>query len=133
MRRVWLLAWLAMVACSDRTAESGVRGLAAGSSPAAPSQANGLGKESIPAEWTIAEDTSRTGEVTTASLQLPNAKGIEGLLDDEAPRLVLRCLDGRVEASIDMELSDTLESAADSNEAQARTVRIQLDSAPPCE
>jgi hypothetical protein len=61
------------------------------------------GKELIPAEWTVAEDTSETGDVTTISLQLPSARHIGGLLDEEAPRLVLRCLDGRVQAFIDTE------------------------------
>jgi hypothetical protein len=74
-------------------------------------------RELIPAEWTVAEDTSVTGDVTTVSLQLPAAKDISGLLETEEPRLVLRCMDGRVEGFIDIE----------------QPVSIQLDSAPACE
>jgi hypothetical protein len=89
------------------------------------------GRELIPAEWTIAEDTSSTGEVTTASLQLPAARDIAGLLDDEAPRLVLRCFDGKVEAFIDTDPSD-MGGQPDSSPT-IQPVRIQLDSAPSCE
>jgi hypothetical protein len=96
-------------------------------------QANTGGRELIPAEWTVFEDTSDTGEVTTASLQLPAAKEIEGLLEGEGPRLVLRCVDGKVQASIDMEPPDASEPGEDSVWVQGRTVEIQLDSAPACE
>lgn len=131
--RVWLLAWLSGLACSNGARESAARPLPSGSSPARSEYADAPAKELIPAEWTISEDTSKTGEVTTASLQLPAAKEIGGLLDEEAPRLVLRCVDGKVEASIDMEPSDTVEPGWDSSQVQGQTVRIRLDSVPPCE
>jgi hypothetical protein len=67
--------------------------------------------------------------VITASLQLPAAKDIEGLLDGGA-RLVLRCVEGKVEASIDTEGDD---AEADSMGTPDQRVLIQLDSAPPCE
>jgi hypothetical protein len=118
VRRVWLLAWLPILACSDWAVQSGARALPGDSSAALSASGAAAGKELIPAEWTVFEDTSETGEVTTASLQLPAAKDIGGLGGDEAPRLMLRCVDGRVEASIETEPSE---------------VRIQLDSAPPCE
>jgi hypothetical protein len=91
------------------------------------------GKELIPAEWTVSEDTAATGDVTTASLQLPMAKDIQGLLDSEGSRLVLRCVDGKVEASIDTESADSVEAGQDSASGQGQTVPIQLDSAPACE
>lgn len=91
------------------------------------------GQELIPAEWTVFEDTAETGEVMTASLQLPAAKDIEGLLEDETPRLVLRCVDGRLKASIDTESGDTVEATSDSAGLSVQTVPIQLDSAPACE
>jgi hypothetical protein len=89
---------------------------------------SGSGRELIPAEWTIAEDTSASGEVTTFSLQLPSARDIGGLLDEEAPRLILRCLDGKVQAFIDTESSADQPGAPDS-----QSVQVQLDSAPACE
>ena len=88
------------------------------------------GKELIPAEWTVAEDTSVTGEVTTASLQLPSARDIDGLLEEEAPRLILRCLDGRVQAFIATE-SSPAQGGAPAPDSQM--VQVQLDSAPACE
>jgi hypothetical protein len=88
----------------------------------------GAGRELIPAEWTVAEDTSETGEVTTRSLQLPSAREIGGLADEEAPRLILRCVDGRVQAFIDMESSTGEAGAPDT-----QSVQVQLDSAPACE
>jgi hypothetical protein len=91
------------------------------------------GKELIPAEWTVSEDTAATGDVTTASLQLPMAKDIRGLLDSEGPRLVLRCVDGKVEASIDTESGDSVQGGQDSASGQGQRVPIQLDSAPACE
>jgi hypothetical protein len=124
--RGWLLASIAMLACTDRGVDSGARLLRADSSSPATAAPSASGDtELIPAEWTLFEDTSRTGEVTTASLQLPAAKDIEGLLDEkEPPRLILRCVGGKVAASIETEASDTLEPVS---------VPIQLDSAPPCE
>jgi hypothetical protein len=118
VRHLWLLAWVPVLACSDGIIEEGAK------TP---------GKELIPAEWTVYEDTSKTGEVTTASLQLPTAKDIEGLLDDEAPRLLLRCVDGKIEASIDREPSDVDQPRPDSTQYESQTVRIELDSAPACE
>ena len=100
MRWVALLACLTLLSCSRQKVESGHQT-----------------RELIPAEWTVAEDTSEMGDVTTASLQLPAAKDISGLLEDEEPRLVLRCVDGRVEGFIEAE----------------HPVSIQLDSAPACE
>jgi hypothetical protein len=91
------------------------------------------GQELIPAEWTVFEDTAATGEVITASLQLPAARDIEGLLADNPARLILRCVDGLVEASIDTEAGDTLEASSDSGGVAVQTVPIQLDSAPACE
>lgn len=86
------------------------------------------GKELIPAEWTVAEDTSETGEVTTRSLQLPSARDIGGLADEEAPRLMLRCIDGRVQAFINTELS-----TGEAGTPDTQSVQVQLDSAPACE
>jgi hypothetical protein len=91
------------------------------------------GKELIPAEWTVFEDTGATGEVTTASLQLPAAQDIEGLGDQDGPRLILRCVDGKVQASLDTEGSDTAKAGSDSVSGQGQSVEIQLDSAPACE
>ena len=91
----------------------------------------GPGKELIPAEWTIAEDTAETGEITTLSLQLPSAKDIGGLLDDESPRLILRCLEGRIAAFIDTESS--IGAAASIPAPDAELVQVQLDSPPACE
>jgi hypothetical protein len=88
------------------------------------------GKELIPAEWTVTEDTSETGEVTTASLQLPSARDINGLLHEEAPRLILRCLDGRVQAFIDTEAHP---GEAGETAPASPSVPVQLDSAPACE
>lgn len=88
-----------------------------------------LGQESIPAEWTVAEDTSESGQITTSSLQLPTARDIHGLLDSAAPRLVLRCLDQRVIAFIDVESADSTGSP----QASAEPVLIRMDDAPRCE
>jgi hypothetical protein len=86
-------------------------------------------EELIPAEWTVAEDTSETGEVTTLSLQLPAARDIGGLLDGEPPRLILRCVEGRLHAFIDSEAAT--EPGAGSGEIDP--VEVELDSAPACE
>jgi hypothetical protein len=128
VRRVWLLASVTALACSDGAVESGTKPLPADSFPAPTRMAV---KELIPAEWTVFEDTSQAGEVTTASLQLPTARVIQDLWYDEPPRLLLRCLDGQVEAFIDAESEAAAESPPDSSRLQ--TVRIQLDAAPPCE
>jgi hypothetical protein len=125
---MWLLAGLASVlGCSHPRV-----GQAAGApSEDAVSEGAVSNRELIPAEWTIAEDTSVTGDITTTSLQLPAAKEISGLLDDESPRLVLRCFDGKVEAFIDNQPSGS-DSEPDSG-STLQPVRIQLDSAPSCE
>lgn len=134
MRHLWLLAWLPTLACSDGAVASAIRGVVVDSSAAAGGEPKTEpDQELIPAEWAVFEDTSEIGEVTTASLQLPAAKSIEGLLGDEAPRLLLRCVDGKVEASIDAGSGDPIEPGADSVGMQRRTVKIELDSAPACE
>jgi hypothetical protein len=133
VHRVCLLTWLALLACTDRAVDTGASLPPVDSSPAPTEQANAGGRELIPAEWTVFEDTSATGEITTASLQLPAAKDINGLLDAESPRLLLRCVDGRVQLSIDTQASDALEPVQDSAGVQGQTVEIRLDSAPACE
>lgn len=90
----------------------------------------GAGRELIPAEWTIAEDTSAAGEVTTVSLQLPSAREIGGLLDEDSPRLILRCLGGKIQAFIDTE-SAPRQGGELSPDSQM--VQVELDSAPSCE
>ena len=115
MRRLWPLAGVAVLACSGGTTV--VR-----SEP----------QEAIPAEWTVAEDTSVTGDITTASLQLPTAKEINGLAEEEPPRLILRCLDGRVAAFIAPE-SNNSGSQNDTTVVDPDLVPVQLDSAPSCE
>ena len=109
MRRVVLGACLLLAACSQPRLDSASQS-----------------RELIPAEWTVAEDTSVAGDVTTASLQLPAAREISGLVADEESRLVLRCIDHKVEAYIDTEGTDT-------TTAGPGMVAIQLDSAPACE
>ena len=136
MRRpACLLISLALLACSDAAVDSGAKLPAA---DVATLSASGgefppQGKELIPAEWTVFEDTSASGEVTTASLQLPAAQDIEGLGDQDGPRLVLRCVDGKVQASIDTEGSDTVKAGSDSVSVEGQSVEIQLDSVPACE
>jgi hypothetical protein len=119
VRRLYLLASVAVAsACSDggrATAAAAAEGSAAGT------------VELIPAEWTVAEDTASNGDVTTVSLQLPAARDIGGLIKDESPRLILRCLDGRVAAYIE---ADPL---AEPDSSGSEPARIQLDSAPSCE
>jgi hypothetical protein len=119
VHRVWVLGCVAIAGCSDRRIDS-----AAG----VPSEVTS-GRELIPAEWTVAEDTSASGEITTMSLQLPAAKDIAGLMAGEAPRLALRCLDGKVAAFIDTRVADT----ADEPDSSVEPIPIQLDSAPTCE
>jgi hypothetical protein len=119
VRRLYLLASVAVAsACSNggrETAAAAGEGSAAGT------------VELIPAEWTVAEDTASNGDVTTVSLQLPAARDIGGLIKDESPRLILRCLDGRVAAYIE---ADPL---AEPDSSGSEPARIQLDSAPSCE
>jgi hypothetical protein len=116
VRRGWPLAFLVLAGCSRASVETEARNVEIASE-----------KELIPAEWTIAEDTSATGEVTTTSLQLPSARHIGGLLEGEAPRLALRCLEGKVAVFI-----DTAASESDSS-SDAEPISIHLDSAPSCE
>jgi hypothetical protein len=131
VRRVFLLVCLPLLGCTTRSVESGA-GSAAVDSSVARRDSSSLEQESIPAEWSVFEDTSSTGEVVTASVQLPAAKDINGLLDNQA-RLLLRCVNGKVEASIDAGADDSLRSRADSSESTEQRVLIQLDSAPSCE
>jgi hypothetical protein len=98
--------------------------------PAEARMETGAGQEIIPAEWTVAEDTSSLGEVTTVSLQLPNAREIGGLLDEDVPQLILRCFDGRVEAFIDTESAPR---EGDPLMPGSQSVQVELDSAPSCE
>jgi hypothetical protein len=85
--------------------------------------------EALPAEWTVAEDTAANGEVTTASVQLPASRTIEGLPGSSSTRLILRCLDGRVAAFI-----AASDSGSDTDSiTMATSVRVELDSAPSCE
>jgi len=129
---MWLLAGVTFaLACSKQSVDSAVQSTSQASIQSESEDAGESGPELIPAEWTIAEDTSETGDITTASLQLPASKDIAGLLQDEAPRLSLRCLNGRVAAFIDTESLEQ-DSAADST-ATLQPVRIELDSAPACE
>jgi hypothetical protein len=115
------MPWLSLaLACSDGEARD-TRPAAADSG--APED----GIELIPAEWTVAEDTSTTGEVITASMQLPAAREIAGLMEQEGtPRLLLRCLNGKVAAFIDAPPPDIPDLAAE-------PVPVPLDSAPSCE
>lgn len=126
MRNLWSLAAIACLACSKGSVQDASPASVAPGSPDSVGPAQG--GEEIPAEWTVAEDTSATGEVTTASLQLPAAKTIDGLSNDR-PRLILRCIDGRVAAFIS--------GAAGTDDSGPNTVQepipVQLDSAPPCE
>ena len=113
MRRLSLLAWLVTAAaCADGRADQALLREDA---------------ELIPAEWTVAEDTALNGEVVTTSLQLPAARDIPGLLPDESPRLILRCLGGKVTAYLETDPGAELDSTG------AGQVPIQLDSAPSCE
>ena len=120
MRSPALIAGLMLAGCSQSRPE-----------PAAGS------KELIPAEWTVSEDTSAAGEVTTASVQLPAAREISGLVSEGESRLVLRCFDGRMQAFIDtvsVEPAGSQDTTAEGDlETAARMVPIQLDSAPACE
>jgi hypothetical protein len=121
VRRAFALGCVVIAGCSDARIDS-----AAGALSEVPS-----GRELIPAEWTVAEDTSPSGEITTVSLQLPAAKDIAGLMAGEAPRLALRCLDGKVAAFIDTRVSDSADEPDSSSSVEP--IQIQLDSAPTCE
>jgi hypothetical protein len=114
VRRGFLLPWLSLsLACSG----PGVDTARATADP---------GTELIPAEWTIAEDTSANGEVITTSMQLPVARDIAGLMEEQSPRLLLRCIDGRVAAFIDI-------TEQDQDLSSAEPISVPLDSAPLCE
>lgn len=130
MRSLWPLAWVAVLACSGGTTGSTavIASSALQDTALVPSEA----REAIPAEWTVAEDTSATGDITTASLQLPTAKDIGGFPGEEPPRLILRCLQGRVAAFIAPESNDS-GSPDDTAGIVADLVPVQLDSAPSCE
>lgn len=122
MHPVWLLPSLALaLACSAGSAESGQRTAPDSTPPLAAT----LGTELIPAEWTVAEDTTSTGEVVTTSMQLPAAREIAGLTDADSPRLLMQCVDGRVAAFIDTAPADSQDSGD--------LVPVALDSAPSCE
>jgi hypothetical protein len=121
VRRVWLLTGPVIAGCFSGSVDAEMESVSGISS----------GRERIPAEWTIAEDTSASGEVTTMSLQLPSAKEIGGLMDGAAPRLALRCLDGKVAVFIDTEVYGS--AGEPDSSASGEPVPIQLDSAPPCE
>lgn len=127
MRSLWFLPAIACLACSKGAVQDTNPAAVAPGSPDSTVAAES--REEIPAEWTVAEDTSAAGEVTTASLQLPAAKTIDGLSSDR-PRLILRCIDGRVAAFI----SGAAGTDVDSGPSPVQEpVRVQLDSAPPCE
>lgn len=113
------VALLVAAACSNTPTTSGTRLLAGTSKDSVVSE------ESIPAEWKVAEDTSHGGQVTTASVQLPAAREIEGLMQGEEPELALRCVDGRVSAYIVV--------GGDAPGDSTQSVPIELDEAPACE
>lgn len=132
VRRSWLLPWLILaLACFKRNLDPGSGTVALDSLPVGLLDTAPAARELIPAEWTIAEDTAESGEVTTTSLQLPAAKDIEGFTPDESPRLLLRCIDGKLAAFIDTEVPDG-PGARDSS-STPQPIAIQLDSAPACE
>ena len=124
MRHLGLLLCMTLTACVGERTPAPEAGTPVDSFPSGDSLP--AGQELIPAEWTVAEDTSSSGEITTASLQLPSARDIAHLLPDESPRLILRGVDHRVAAYIDPDASTEDSSAA-------QLVSIQLDSAPRCE
>ena len=118
MRRLPLLVCLIFAGCGkERT------GLIVGTDRPATAERGG---ELIPAEWTVAEDTTPDGQVITTSLQLPSAREISGL-SNESPRIILRCLGGTVRAYIEAEPD------VDADSTGGALVPIQLDSAPACE
>jgi hypothetical protein len=121
VRGLWGWSLMVLVACSSEGSDIA----------AEPASGTAVERELIPAEWTVAEDTSGSGEITTASVQLPTARDISGLLQDDTPRLVLRCLDGKVAAFIDTDPFDDAVTA--DSVLSAPLVRVELDAAPPCE
>jgi hypothetical protein len=125
-----VLVSVVLLACSNGA--TGAHPLPMATSAIPDSAAGPAAKEAIPAEWTVSEDTSVTGEITTTSLQLPAAKEIQGLSGEESPRLILRCLDGRVAAFIAAE-STSSDPQNDSAAVTPEPVPVDLDSAPSCE
>jgi hypothetical protein len=130
VRSLWPLAWVAVLACSGGA--TGSPAMVASSALQDTALVPSEGGEAIPAEWTVAEDTATTGDITTTSLQLPTAKDIDGFPGEEPPRLILRCLEGRVAAFIAPE-SNSSGSQDDTAGVVADLVPVQLDSAPVCE
>jgi hypothetical protein len=130
VRRPSVLLTVAVLACSNGA--TGAHPLSMATSAIPDSTAGRGAKEAIPAEWTVSEDTSATGDITTSSLQLPAAKEIQGLAGEESARLILRCLDGRVAAFIAAE-STSSDSPDDSAGVTPEPVPVELDSAPSCE
>ena len=130
MRSVWPLVCIVVLACSGGA--SGSRAVIASSAVQDTALVTSEAREAIPAEWTVAEDTSASGDITTTSLQLPTAKDIEGLPGQEQPRLILRCLGGRVAAFI-APGSNGSGTQDDTSGAVTDMVPVQLDSAPSCE
>jgi hypothetical protein len=118
-RMLGAVGLLVAVACSKAPTTSGTRLLAG--TP----QDTVVSEESIPAEWKVAEDTSHSGLVTTASVQLPAAREIEGLIEGDEPELALRCVNGQVTAYIVV--------AGDETGDSTQSVPIELDEAPACE
>jgi hypothetical protein len=118
VRRLSLLAWLFTAgACADGNADQVPLSVDA---------------ELIPAEWTVAEDTALNGAVVTTSLQLPAARDIAGLLKEESPRVILRCVGGKVAVYLETDPSAEPDSTG-ADSTGAGQVPIQLDSAPSCE
>jgi hypothetical protein len=126
VRVLAVLASIIAVGCSGETVSSRV---VAGSGQSRADSSSRSDREVVPAEWTVAEDTAANGEVTTASVQLPTSRTIDGLPADQPTRLILQCLDGRVAAFIAPSEDD---AQGDSTPSPA-PVRVALDSAPPCE
>jgi hypothetical protein len=130
VRSLWPLAWVAVLACSSGA--TGSTAVIASSALPDTALVSSETREAIPAEWTVAEDTSATGDITTASLQLPTAKDIAGFPGEESPRFILRCIQGRVAAFIAPESNDS-GPQDDPAGVVADLVPVQLDSAPACE
>ena len=128
MRVLAVLALVVVLGCSrEKVPSSVIVGSAQGRADS--TEPNRDDQEAVPAEWTAAEDTAANGEVTTASVQLPTSRTIDGLPADQATRLILQCLNGRVAAFI---ASSDEDAEGDSIPSPA-PVQVQLDSAPSCE
>jgi hypothetical protein len=118
-RTVLVMCLLISAGCSNAPVTSGSRLLAGTPEDSV------ISEESIPAEWKVAEDTTKSGQVTTASVQLPAERSIEGLMNGETPHLALRCLHGVVTAYIVVDQDGTGDST--------QTVPVELDAAPACQ